>query len=593
MRTIRGISSAEAFGSAELTFSGAIVNLSGASIDNDVGDTDGPHAGLITLTGATGLSEGGLVVEIGGVAALDLTILDDTSCTFRPPALSAGLHDIDVTNTYGGDTLPAAYRAWSPALIASATVQGYYDARKDVTGTSPITGWTNQVDAEDLVQEGSGAALVADYFGTGVPAVHFTGVGAFARPSSLRHTNANGTTRFWVGEHTETALETTQYNPRMTAIGEQLGSVYQGAGMRGPMLEYGIYTSGWQRQTRGYYLNDGQPRLMGFTHSSAGSLRGYVDGEQIGDEMRTDGYTSVPYPGASAGWSAIGVGYPGAADYLIGHYGAFVVCDDVIDATERGYLTKWARLSFGTVAKPAETALDFSPRAAWVQGNYVNAGTGQWPNRTLPQIFPSYTEAQGRADQGGSPGPAAVGGAPDSEYDTDWPLTSSIILGDCVQSVGHHMLVAVSLESIATTSTNRFENHSWLKDASSYSCIYVWNNGGSYYAGIYCWDGAQKYAEVDVTALLSGGGAGDLIIVGKREAGTLSVRARRGDGTGDTGWVAGNASGAPSALSGVISALGDPTRTPDGITRASMIWNYPLSSYESDAAMAWAEGLFP
>jgi hypothetical protein len=586
MRSLRGIASEEALGSPALAFSGTPPSL--VSIDNDVGDTDGPHAGLMTLTG-TDFSASGLAVTVGGTAALDVTYVNSTTVTCRPPAKAAGQHDVEITTDFGSDTLVNGYRAWNPGLISSASVDGYFDSRRDVTGTAPVTGWENQADAEVFDVVGGDTDLVADYFGTGVPALYFDGTGGLKKASG-RYAQATGYSRFWVGEHTETALAPAPYNPKLTAIGETLGSVYNGAGMRAGMLDLSQYVSSWHTQTRASRLNDGATRLMGFTHTGT-SAKAYVDGTQVGEDMRLDAYSNAPYS-IYNGWNALGAGYNGGADYLIGHYGAFVSCSGVIDATDRTLLTKWARLSFGTAAKPAVSALDFSPRVAWVQGNYVNAGTGTWPGRTVPPVF-GYTDSAGDAVETGSPGPTEVGGAPDAEVSTDYKLASGVELGDCFQSDGHEILAACSFESITATSSDRWTNHAFCSDVSGYSCLFAWKNGADFFVGIYCWDTAQRFAEVDVTALLGVAGDGDLIIQGKREGGTLYVRARAGDGTGDTGWVSGDASGVPGATVSDIHAIGGAGQIPDGVVRCSMQWNYPLPTSESDASIAWAETLFP
>lgn len=71
--------------------------------------TSGAAAGgeTLTLTG-TGF-EGTTAVTVGGAAATDLVVVDDSTITVTTPATTAGAQDVVVTNPNGSDTLTGGF----------------------------------------------------------------------------------------------------------------------------------------------------------------------------------------------------------------------------------------------------------------------------------------------------------------------------------------------------------------------------------------------------------------------------------------------------------------------------------------------------
>jgi hypothetical protein len=157
---------------------------------------------------------------------------------------------------------------------------------------------------------------------------------------------ASGKSFFWVGKWTSSDTAATQtWNPPLTVVSDLTNACYNNVGASGGVLRHVQYTGAWTATDRGSSLNDGNPRLVGWTHSTGGDLKAYVGTTQQGSTA-----TGITYNTTYTGWSAVGGGVidgSNAADGFVGDLGAVVIVSGVVSGTDLAKLYTWARAEFG------------------------------------------------------------------------------------------------------------------------------------------------------------------------------------------------------------------------------------------------------
>lgn len=160
---------------------------------------------------------------------------------------------------------------------------------------------------------------------------------------------ASGMSIFWVSKHTSTrtvANHGTQNLP-LTVTGDSTVNVFNGFGFSGGELGCSIFTSSFVKTYRGSGYNDGTARLYGWTWSTAGDLKAYVNGAQVGATA-----TGITYYGSlQNAWCAIGSGYRaettgdiyGGDDGFDGLLGPVVVVNGVISGADLADLVTWSQ----------------------------------------------------------------------------------------------------------------------------------------------------------------------------------------------------------------------------------------------------------
>lgn len=538
-----------------------------SALSHEVADpVGGGQEVVITGLGLLGVS----IVDFGGAGAA-FAVDSDTQIRAVPPAHAIGVVNVTVTSP-AGTSNALAFEYWSPAQLAG--IDGYFDSRKGVALTgSEVDTWEEQSRLAAYSSLGTKPLLVSDVLGAGVPAVRFTD--GLSAVSGTWRGLPSGSSRFWVAKYTseDDTFDAYAGNLPLTVVGDGTGGVYTNAGMLGGQLAMTQYPPFWDggvgvRNAAG--LNDGVARLLGITHdASDDEVVAYVDGDRQGEAI-----DSTPYNTTYDGWSAVGGGYPTpGADGFVGDLGAVVVVDGVIASAELTKLAAWARQSFGAQPPPA-FPLTLAPTAAYLEGDYDDTvGDGRWRARAGRPLL-----AQS------SPGPVAVGGAPDFEASISWRLIEATLTNDGGWTVrgDHHFYAYVQTESIFGNSPSLWLNYGALADSGQFQGLHLRKDGAQFFAYVYEWDSAQRKAEVEITSIVDGGGAGPFAVQGKKEAGYLWVRVSA-DGF-DSGWVQGDACGLNGTTTGKL-VVGYPNY--DGIVRAAMTWRRVLAAAESDALAAW------
>lgn len=255
---------------------------------------------------------------------------------------------------------------WSPLDITG--VEAYVDPRLGVTvdGSNRITALVEQVDSEAMGNTFSGVGFEprpatdwlptreANAFGSlpGIRMLPVAGppiVAAQWLNTPTRRGMASGMSIFWVSKHTSTrtvANHGTQNLP-LTVTGDSTSNVFNGFGFSGGELGCSIFTSSFVKTYRGSGYNDGTARLYGWTWSTAGDLKAYVNGAQVGATA-----TGITYYGSlQNAWCAIGSGYRaettgdiyGGDDGFDGLLGPVVVVNGVISGADLADLYTWSR----------------------------------------------------------------------------------------------------------------------------------------------------------------------------------------------------------------------------------------------------------
>lgn len=265
---------------------------------------------------------------------------------------------------------PEPEPGWSPLDIVG--VDGYVDPRLGVTKDesdviSRIVEQVNDLDMECAFTnpDGIGGAgvgdntpwrpsLEANAFGS-LPGIRCApnrvAVKAqFVRLAAPRHL-ASGMSYFWVSKFTEnrTTANHASQNVPMTVVGESSHDIWNSTGFHGTQLAYNYFDTspiGFSKTYYGSGYNDNVARLYGFTHSLAGEVKAYVDGEQVGSTL-----TGADYSVANFTWCAIGSGYAsdappdiyGGDDGFAGLIGPVIVVGGVISAEDLASLYEWCQ----------------------------------------------------------------------------------------------------------------------------------------------------------------------------------------------------------------------------------------------------------
>jgi hypothetical protein len=214
----------------------------------------------------------------------------------------------------------------------------------------------------------------------------------------------------------------------------------------------------------------------------------------------------------------------------------------------------------------------------YVAPNYNDSGLGTW----TPTV--GTTNLVGTAE----PNPVAVGGAPDCEASTDFPLGAAIDANTVwMPDPAHTLFCSIVLESVTRNSATPYLNDGIISDNGQYCGIFLRNNVGTITLYHYQWDTAVRVASVDVTSLLSSG-SGLLIAQAKKEGGILYIRAA--NATTTTGWVSGDACGNLNS-SAFHLRIGGATWTPDGIVKAVGVASTAWSNETAEKFETWARRL--
>lgn len=314
-----------------------------SSVDFDLFDVAGGES--ITITG-TGLGSATLCT-VGGTSCT-ITANTPTSLTFTTPAKTAGSYNLQVT-TAGGASNTISLEAWSPASISG--IDSYFDSRKGVSVSgSDVTTWTEQTRSAAYTSVASQRPTrVLAVFGS-QPAIRFAKPGTTNDAQWVKGTRRGLTNKsiFWVGKYTSSdASQVYDGNAPLTLVGDTTGSIVTSCGLSAGVLRNMQFNpSVWVTTDRGSGLNDGNARLMGWTHASGGDLKAYVGTTQ-------QGATATVTFNASNGYDVIGGGYKdntNADDGYAGDIGAVVIVDGVVSGGDLTKLHKWSRVGFGAAA---------------------------------------------------------------------------------------------------------------------------------------------------------------------------------------------------------------------------------------------------
>lgn len=149
-----------------------------------------------------------------------------------------------------------------------------------------------------------------------------------------------GLSAFWIGATLRSRLYTDGVNAAQTVIGDSLGSCRAQVGYGGDQAELVVTdaSGSWAegQVLRGNALTDGAAHLVGFTFSSDGVARAYVDGAEAGDSW------SGTYDADYMGWDSVGAGYGGDSGAYV-TLGAVLVLPSVLSAEDRTRLASWSR----------------------------------------------------------------------------------------------------------------------------------------------------------------------------------------------------------------------------------------------------------
>lgn len=317
------------------TYTSAVVAPTIASLNFALGD---PAGGGLSIT-ATGTSLDAVTVTIGGNSAT-ITAQSPTSVTVTLPAHAAGTVSFVATNIAGSAS--SSFEYWSPVQISS--IVAVWDAEKGITNSSGVTAWVDQTgNGHDLAESSAKFTYTATAFGT----LHGLTSDGSKQLLTSRTVQNLGRSLFWVAKYTSSKSTRVDYtgNAPLTVIGDASGSVNNNAGHDAGQLCYMNYdgVTPWAATTRGSSLNDGTPRLYGFTHSLAGDVKTYVGTSQQGATN-----TSQTYDTTAAAFNAIGQGFGGNTDGFVGTIGAALVVNAIISGSDLTKLNAWSQQRWGT-----------------------------------------------------------------------------------------------------------------------------------------------------------------------------------------------------------------------------------------------------
>jgi hypothetical protein len=90
----------------------------------EISPESGPMTGgtTVTIAGTDFTASGETVVTFGGVSALNIVVVNNTTITCdTPPAAQSGAVDVSVANVYGYDTLPGAFTYGTAPIVSNVT----------------------------------------------------------------------------------------------------------------------------------------------------------------------------------------------------------------------------------------------------------------------------------------------------------------------------------------------------------------------------------------------------------------------------------------------------------------------------------------
>lgn len=220
-----------------------------------------------------------------------------------------------------------------------------------------------------------------------------------------------------------------------------------------------------------------------------------------------------------------------------------------------------------------------------LKGNYATTGGP-------PATAATWTATVGtNVTHTATPIPVAVSGAPDFEASTDFPLGAAIDANTVWAGSGDHTFFCViNLESIVRNNATVYNNDGLIVDQGLYIGLYLRNNAGTHTLYFYEYDTGVRTASVNITSLLSAGGAGYLIAQGKKTGGSLYARAIGTSGAGT--WTVGDACG--SLASGASNLrIGSASAAPDGVMYVAGTSSTAWSDSVSAKFEKWARAEYP
>lgn len=189
------------------------------------------------------------------------------------------------------------------------------------------------------------------------------------------------------------------------------------------------------------------------------------------------------------------------------------------------------------------TDANYAPLASYVAPEYDDVGSpidGLWTARTGANLM-----------TGTSPYPAATGGAPTNDGTTTNRLADAHAASVWYGTGDRHAVAVVDLVDITNDdTTNVYGNAAVYTDSDAYLGLTLYRTGAgpyTYWATIFEYDGAFRTATMNITSLVSAGGAGTLVLEGKKTGGNLMIRANGGS------WTTGDACGALSNSTGTLN----------------------------------------
>ncbi len=266
-----------------------------------------------------------------------------TTVTFAAPAHASGTTTVSLTSP-GGTSGTIAFESWSPGQITG--VDAYLDSNKGVTASAGAVGtWV----AQDAGAKSFSQAVavnkptqVASVFGA-LPSIRLSSTPTQWVRMAAVQVLASGLSWFFVAKYTSTrAVVTSTNNVPLTVFGNSTGGVYNASGASNGNLGYQQYIAGNNQYAAGSGLNDGNARLLGWTHDTGGNLKGYV-----GATLQGAGFTGVTYQTGFDGYDTIGAGYTDV-DGFAGDLGAVISVSGIISAGDLTKLNAWAQQRFGT-----------------------------------------------------------------------------------------------------------------------------------------------------------------------------------------------------------------------------------------------------
>lgn len=525
----------------------------------------------------------GATISVSGTPATAVSYIGPTELRCTMPASTAGLKNIVVTNPdtqTSGTSGNNLVRYWGPANITSALVDAYFDSRKGVAlSGSDVTTWTEQIASRVYATDiASRPTRVVDSFGTGVNAIRFVPT-QFVN-ATKRGLNG-GLTYLWVGKWTSSDASESQVNTNapLTMIADAGGGVYHTAGMSAGSLSYQYFNGIWVKTLFGSGLNDGSPRLVGFTHEldtrspgRASRVRAFLGSRQQGAD-----HFPAMFTAPNMGYTTVGAGYLNL-DGAAGDFGAVIILGGtngtdpgIISDDDMALLDAWARQSFDTPALPAFDALSTGPALMYVAPNY-NDVSDTWTSTS--SRGPNVVAA-------GSPGPTASSGKPVFNIVTDFALVGAGF--PLITTAGKHYMAKVTTATINSWGVNvtAYTNPLLIGESGQFSGLHLYRTGAgpyTFYLIMYDWDSGEKRADVNVTSLVDAAGNGTFIAEGKKvwnvatASFDLFVRAYA-SGANPSAWTPG-ATGMGNTGGGSTSTKIGPV---NGTIHCAFGWSRPLS----------------